>query len=707
MIHELLPWMLAIGKYILASAVLLVFYRVFLRKKTSYAESRLFLLSVALLAIAVSQFRIQVTHPAPIIVEVEQQMSVAQQEPLLTVADGLSFPLQAETAVMTEKTGSTVTSGVAGVTKVAEVAVKPKPSSIQQAVIWIQSHALNLLLSVYVLVVLILVINLLLQFRSIRKLRRTGMGSLHDGYTLVEHTEVSTPFSFATTIFLPTNLNASQRDIVVSHERWHIRHKHYVDVVMQEIMCCFFWFNPVQWMLRKDLRSVHELQADRSVLNEGCDVYHYQTVILEEVLGHHFRLSNGFNQSFTKKRFVQMKQVEPFRLTAVRKVASVSFIVLLFVALSVVPGKSQVIRVERSSTTSRTDNGSNKTVTTRSVDTLSNTRLPHSTNIEPTLGPGQLRQKFALLLDTQQLLINRFMPITHRLARSPHPTEDVSDMNALLEVLNIKLNDQGVDYNAFSPEFRKSLTKQDYQAFEKTLINMNDSIRLYRTYKIDSIKPFIQKVSTLIKILDTDNLYHKLTTESIDHLFKPFGYAVDGMTFSMATRKGRLQRSSENRANNDEENNTQTEDVVNQTNQSVLANVAYNDKDKNIRLEAVRKLTNQSVLVNVAYNDNELIVRREAVLKLTNESVLANVAYNDINKNIRLEAVRKLTNQSVLANVAYNDNESIVRRVAVSKLTNESVLANVLQNDDDKNVRIEALNRMDQLDKKSTPRQPK
>ncbi len=751
MIHELLPWMLAIGKFILASAVLLVFYRLFLRQHASFRESRLFLLSVAFLALTVSQFRIEVTHPAPTIVEMEQEMPAEQQVPLLSVADGLSLPLQNETA------GVTTT----GVTKEAKVAVKPESSLFKQVATWIRSHLLQLLLSIYIMVVLTLVINLLLQYRSIRKLCRTGMGSLHDGYTLVEHPEVSTPFSFATTIFLPSNLNANQRDIVVTHEQWHIRHKHYVDVLIQEITCCLFWFNPIQWLLRKDLRSVHEYQADRSVLNEGCDVYRYQTVILEEVLGHHFRLANGFNQSFTKKRFIQMKQFEPLRLNTLRKIAFVCFLVLLFVALSVVPGKSQVIRVERSSTTSRTENGTTTSVTFRSVDTLSDVKIDvRPIAIDPTSTPGQIQRSFIQSVDSQLRMVNRVLPIAQRLARYPHPADNTSDMGALLEALEIKANNEGVSYSEFSQDAKNKLTKEAFQGFEKTLSNMRDSLRLYRTKTVNNLdSPYLMRLVSMGQQLFSDKVFNTIFMElfrimgvrmesaldgmseampslegsmksipsgaessgSMGEVFGEMGKAMTGMMTTLAgamstqtvnpvksnvdrteverqpsrQRSGReAQRSLENRPDNDNEKNTQMEDVLRQTNQSALANVALNDDDKNIRIEAVRKLTNQSVLANVALNDDEPIVRRMAVLKLTNESVLANVALNDDDKNIRIEAVRKLTNQSVLANVALNDDEPIVRRMAVLKLTNESVLANVALNDDDKNIRIEAVSKL-------------
>ncbi len=730
MIHELLPWILAIAKYILASAVLLVFYRLFLRQHASFRESRLFLLSVAFLALAVSQFRIEVTHPAPTIVEVEQESPTSQQAPLLTVADGLSFPLQAETAESAgvTKTGVT-TAGVGGITKEALVAAKSKPSPFQQVVTWIQSHLLQLLLSLYMLVGLTLVINLLLQYRSIRKLRRTGMSSRHEGYTLVEHPEVSTPFSFATTIFLPSNLNASQRDIVVTHELWHIRHKHYVDVLVQEITCCLFWFNPIQWLLRKDLRSVHEYQADRSVLNEGCDVFRYQTVILEEVLGHHFRLANGFNQSFTKKRFIQMKQFEPLRLNTLRKVASVCFLVLLFAALSVVPGKSQVIRVERSSTTNSSENSNTKTVSTHSADTLSNTQLVPSINldpaaslgqpqqthalsidnqqptinsVEPTIGSGQLQHAFNLSLDSLQRMINRALPIAQRLTRSPQPAYDKNDMNALVEALIMKVNKQAISYNDLSTYSKNKLTQPFFQGFEKTLMNIDDSIRLYRTYKVDN-HTYTDLSKTLAIMLVSDKLVGNLFFVWVCDKFGSVNGTFDLMVNDMTSMHGSLTMKSTVKSSR---NNESSRNKENQS-QRAWANIANNDDNPANRMRAVKKLTDQRELGIVVSNEEDRAIRMEAVKRLTDQNELSDVAFNEEDKAIRKLAVQKLTNQSYLADVAFNEEDPAIRLMVVKKLTNFDTLSDLVDNDDDKNIRKAAIARMEQLDKELKKRQPK
>ena len=740
MIHETLPWLLSIGKYILASAALMVFYRSFFRKNATYLESRIFLLSVALVAVMVSQFRIQVTHPAPTIVEVEREAS------LQSVVAGMSIQMN--------PTG--VTEGFA--------------TTPGKTLIWLGNNTLQVLLMGYILVVLILLFNLMLQYNSIRKLLKKGKISLHNEYKLVEHSEVSTPFSFAKTIFIPSNLNESQREVVLTHELWHIRHKHYIDVFMQEILSSLFWFNPVQWLLRKDLRSVHEFQADRSVLNEGCDLYRYQTIILEEVMGNHYRLANGFNQSFTKKRFIQMKNIEPKKLTTKRKLLFVPFLTLLFAVLSFVPGKSQVIKVERTTKTSTNINGNITTVTSHSIDTIpgandlvtnffssypiavandpSSNFLSSGTNatlnsgnsllnaLSPGMSTSQIQQSFNFSLDSLHHIVNRILPIVSQLAASAQPSKNVKDMDALLESLQMRANNQGVSYQDFSDETKNSFTQQDFKEFEKVLRNINDSIKVLRTRKVDRIdSPDFMKLIALAQGMLTSSLIQKVFPElfrimgnnmasmmqgftggasalEIDQskmnsdakeagnmmgqLFENMGNLMGQMTKTMPTFEEipAIEETVEEIPAIEEAAESIPTSEVSTESETSLANLAYNDNDPVVRKQAVSRITNEAVLANIAYNDQDKSVRKLAVNRIKNEAILANVAYNDKDAEVRKLAVNRIKNESVLTNVAYNDENSPIRKLAVSKLSNQAVLANVAYNDKDEEVRIAAINKI-------------
>jgi beta-lactamase regulating signal transducer with metallopeptidase domain len=73
----------------------------------------------------------------------------------------------------------------------------------------------------------------------------------------------------------PQELSADNQ-AVIRHERAHIHLRHSVDMIFFDLFTCIFWFNPFSWLLRREIQSVHEYQADEKVLGQGIDSKQYQ-----------------------------------------------------------------------------------------------------------------------------------------------------------------------------------------------------------------------------------------------------------------------------------------------------------------------------------------------------------------------------------------------------------------------------------------------
>ncbi len=345
---DLLAFAPAIGKFLLASALLVLFYLLLFRGKSSYNHCRVYLLSLAFLSVLLSQFNIEVYTP-PVRTEVVQTivnqyvMPVAPAvTPALPNKSALSVPLSSTNPVSQK----TATAPDALLTDISPV---------------------KILVYLYAAVCVLLFLSLLYQYVQILRLTKRGRRELIDGIPVILNPAVPTPFSFLKTIFLPPNLTGDKRQMILRHEQWHIRHRHYIDVLLIEVITRLLWFNPVLWWVRSELRNVSEFQADRSVLDEGLNVYKYQTVILEEVMCNNPCLSNGFNNSFTRKRFIQMKNSSKIRLTTLRRVLLLPFFAALFSLLCFTTGQGQVKYVHRK-TVRTIQNG--KVVQSVTTDTL-------------------------------------------------------------------------------------------------------------------------------------------------------------------------------------------------------------------------------------------------------------------------------------------------------------------------------------------------
>ena len=128
-----------------------------------------------------------------------------------------------------------------------------------------------------------------------------------DGTTIcVVDREVS-PFSWMHYIVLSRSDYEAQDASVLAHERGHIRQHHSLDVLLVDTLTALQWFNPAMWMLRQDLRDIHEYEADAAVLSQGINMRQYQYLLIQKaVAACGYSVANGITHSTLKNRINMM-----------------------------------------------------------------------------------------------------------------------------------------------------------------------------------------------------------------------------------------------------------------------------------------------------------------------------------------------------------------------------------------------------------------
>lgn len=56
-------------------------------------------------------------------------------------------------------------------------------------------------------------------------------------------------------------------DQLLGYELVHVRHHHTVDVLLCEVLKVALWFNPFVWLYARELKRVHEYQADQQMVS--------------------------------------------------------------------------------------------------------------------------------------------------------------------------------------------------------------------------------------------------------------------------------------------------------------------------------------------------------------------------------------------------------------------------------------------------------
>jgi len=129
-----------------------------------------------------------------------------------------------------------------------------------------------------------------------------------DEATLLLTDQDIAPFSWMNYIIISRKDYNENREIVLTHELSHIRNKHSFDLLISEFFVLFQWYNPVAWLFRRELRDVHEFEADNNVLKSGIDAKTYQLLLIKKAVGsqHLTFMTNSFNHSKLEKRITMM-----------------------------------------------------------------------------------------------------------------------------------------------------------------------------------------------------------------------------------------------------------------------------------------------------------------------------------------------------------------------------------------------------------------
>lgn len=181
----------------------------------------------------------------------------------------------------------------------------------------------------------ILLIFLLASIIRILTIKMQSASAIYQTHRLSVHGNDSlSPFAWGGWIFVSRkDLTDKNQEMIISHENAHNIHRHWIDNIAARLVCILQWFNPAAWLLEKELKNVHEFQADSCVINEGFDAHAYQMVIIEKAVGSRFAsVANSLNHSSLNKRITMMlssKKRQPARLRAVAAAGIASAAVLL------------------------------------------------------------------------------------------------------------------------------------------------------------------------------------------------------------------------------------------------------------------------------------------------------------------------------------------------------------------------------------------
>jgi len=265
--------------YLLNSAiclsVLYLLFRALLRKEAFFKLNRIVLLSIVLCSLVIPKLIM------PRFIHQNIQQPIELQLPI--------FKAEVNNLLEIPETDHSV---------LKAVTVRSSLFSIQEMLVY--SYIIGLLITF-----LILVYGLVSIFFLYRRAKVIPM----DGYRLLIVEKEITAFSFGHLVFISRRDYEDHQRVILAHEKEHIRFGHFYDLLFLEAIKLIYWFNPFIYGLIRDMKDIHEFQADDHTLTKGIDATQYQLLIIQKSVGHQkFALVNSFNHCQTKNRIVMMNK---------------------------------------------------------------------------------------------------------------------------------------------------------------------------------------------------------------------------------------------------------------------------------------------------------------------------------------------------------------------------------------------------------------
>ncbi|MDE6093941.1 MAG: TonB family protein [Muribaculaceae bacterium] len=216
----------------------------------------------------------------------------------------------------------------------------------------------NILFAVYLLGMLAVLLHTsVIAFRLMCVIKNGNHTKIASNQTLVltGNTNIS-PFSWFRYIVMSENDYNQYGRLIMTHEKRHLDLYHWIDLYVTQLFITFQWYNPAAWLMRDELRNIHEYQADDAVISSGAEIYQYQMLLIKKAVGARFpSLANSLNHSKLKKRITMMYQSKS---SAGRRLRALALIPAAAVAVAVagIPAVASVIS-DASHATVAPDNG--------------------------------------------------------------------------------------------------------------------------------------------------------------------------------------------------------------------------------------------------------------------------------------------------------------------------------------------------------------
>ena len=275
-------------------SVLYLVYIIFLKRETFFSVNRAYLLGSLMVGLIIPFIRM---------IDWQWQKEVTLSEPLEFISAGPSY----------------IASTVRSTPVVDSFSISP----------------IQVITCIYVIGVLFMTTRFIFGMNKIYRLFKEGIKTKKDHFILVETNSYHLPFSFLNYVFFSKAVNFNEEiKHIIHHELTHIKSRHSIDVLFVEVLHIIFWWNPLIYLYKKEIRQVHEYAADAMVLTDTNQKIYGQILLGQSESGLEIALAHQFFHSHLKQRIMMMYKKKSGRSALVKYLTALPVILCLCILFS-------------------------------------------------------------------------------------------------------------------------------------------------------------------------------------------------------------------------------------------------------------------------------------------------------------------------------------------------------------------------------------
>jgi hypothetical protein len=213
-----------------------------------------------------------------------------------------------------------------------QLITEPSNQIIEQQFTWIDGLFIGAGIIAFIFLAM-----LVISVWKIFNIKRKSPIKYLDGIDFIETEVDNAPFSFLNNLFWKKtmSLEDDKGQKIFKHELTHIKQKHSWDRLFCQVLSSIFWINPFNWIIQKELETIHEFIADEEAIgNQNTEAF--AKLLLETHYGTHFlNPIHPFNYSSIKRRLAMLTKSNKIEYSYLRRVMALPIMLIALAIFSI------------------------------------------------------------------------------------------------------------------------------------------------------------------------------------------------------------------------------------------------------------------------------------------------------------------------------------------------------------------------------------